>query len=45
MDKNKRHGNEQGIKEDKVVVHVTSRVRPEGVADVERPVCNITEKN
>jgi hypothetical protein len=33
-DENKRHGNEQGIKKRKVVVHVTTRVRPEGVTGI-----------
>ena len=40
MDENKRHGNEQRIKKGKVVLHVTSRVRPEGVAGAGRPVCS-----
>jgi hypothetical protein len=42
VDENKRPGNEQEIKKGKVLVHVTLRVRPEGVAGFRRPVCSIT---
>jgi hypothetical protein len=42
-DENKRHGNEQGIKKDKLVVHITPRVHPKGVAGVGRHVCSITD--